>query len=672
VPVTLTPEGILVDDQFIPVYAGAVHYWRLERGLWPAILDQVKDLGFDMIETYIPWSVHETSPGYYDWGKEDDRKNVEAFMELCEEKGIWLIVRPGPLINAELTDFGFPEWVLLDPAVQARTSIGSLHLDEAFGLHPPHQWPVPSYASEAFYRAADSWLDAVCPIIARHLAPGGCVVTVQSDNETCYMFHDQPYATDYAAGSITLYRKFLVDRYGTLEKINDAYHSHYTSVDEIEPPRDCTVKTPVDVPWHLDWVAYKEFQIIYSVSRVAQMLRERGIQGVPIFHDVAYQYRTPLDIVAMEADPQIDWVGMNQYRNKEDFAWVRRQGRYLAGSTRTPFIPEMGCGIWSHHPQTPMPDDLEFIMLSTLMYGAKAFSLYMLVERERWQGCPITRQGDYRPEYAPFYKQLNQFFEQNSFWKFRRQPETLVLFNYDLDRYNALTTTLPHSHADLLNLPKALFEVDPDLGLRWSPRTEGEFGPFSNWFNTLLQVLQSSHIDYNLSDTHLDLERLLLYRVVFLPTVDFMDLDAQERLIEYVRRGGCLIVGPGMPYLDPALRPARRLADHLAGPGSVKIGAGQLVWCSDERLAAIIPEVTPLPEFYCDQPDINLSVHFDQKRALLFIANPTSTLKGTKLSFKGAVTLHSVWGEEHKITGQDHLTFDIPPYTVQIWEVLRD
>jgi hypothetical protein len=151
-----------------------------------------------------------------------------------------------------------------------------------------------------------------------------------------------------------------------------------------------------------------------------------------------------------------------------------------------------------------------------------------------------------------------------------------------------------------------------------------------------------------------------------------MDLDAQERLVEYVRRGGCLIIGPGMPYLDPALRPARRLADHLAEPGSVKIGAGQLIWCSGDRLAAIIPEVTPLPEFRCDQPDINLSVHFDQKRTFLFIANPTSTPKETQLSFKGAVTLHSVWGEEQTIAGQGHLTLDIPPYTVQIQEVLRD
>ena len=66
---------------------------------------------------------------------------------------MYLLVPPGPLINAELTDFGFPEWILLDPAIQARTAVGSLHLDAAWGFHPPRPYPVPSYASPAFYEA---------------------------------------------------------------------------------------------------------------------------------------------------------------------------------------------------------------------------------------------------------------------------------------------------------------------------------------------------------------------------------------------------------------------------------------------------------------------------------------------------------------------------------------
>ncbi|HET8843975.1 MAG TPA: beta-galactosidase, partial [Ktedonobacteraceae bacterium] len=313
--VQLTDTGLSIDGQEVPIYSGSVHYWRLERDLWPQILDRVQELGFGVIETYIPWSVHEIAPGSFDWGEQDNRKDVEAFMSLCEERGLWLLVRPGPLINAELTDFGFPEWVLLDPAVQSHSAAGSLHLDAAWGLHPPHQFPVPSYASRKFYQYVEQWFVAVCPIIARHLAPAGCVVAVQSDNETSYLFHDRAYATDYSEDSLNLYRTFLRKRYGSIEKLNTLYQSAYPSFEEVEPPRDCQVSGRTDMAWHVDWVNYKEYQIIWCVGVIARLLRAYGIEGVPIFHDVAFQFRTPLDIATMEREPDIDWVGMNLYRN---------------------------------------------------------------------------------------------------------------------------------------------------------------------------------------------------------------------------------------------------------------------------------------------------------------------------------------------------------------------
>src|SRR5205814_2680260 len=169
----------------------------------------------------------------------------------------------------------------------------------------PLPFPVPSYASEAFYEEAGKWFDAVCPLIARHLAPRGCVVSVQSDNETCYLFHDQPYATDYSADSLKLYRSFLQGKYGDLQILQGVYGRIYADFADVEPPRDCLVHGREDVPWHLDWLAYKEYQIRWSVARIARMLRERGIIGVPLFHDVAFQYRTPLDLARMEAEPDI-------------------------------------------------------------------------------------------------------------------------------------------------------------------------------------------------------------------------------------------------------------------------------------------------------------------------------------------------------------------------------
>ncbi len=668
--VQLTDTGLSIAGQDVPVYAGAIHYWRLERELWPQILDRVQELGFGMVETYIPWSVHEIAPGCFDWGTTDARKDVEAFFRLCEARGLWLLVRPGPLINAELTNFGFPEWVILDPGVQARTAVESLHLDAAWGLHPPHQFPVPSYASEVFYRYVERWFEVACPIIARHLAPAGCIVGVQSDNETSYLFHDRAYATDYSEASLTLYRAFLQERYASIETLNRAYSVTYSAFAEVEPPRDCQVKKRSDMAWHVDWVAYKEYQIRWSVAKISRMLRAHGVQGVPIFHDVAFQFRTPLDITSMEADPDIDWVGMNLYRNKESSRGAIQSIRYLAGTTRLPFVPEFGCGIWSHHALTPTPDEQEFITLLACMYGLKAFNLYMLVERERWQGSPITRHGAFRPEYAAFYKRLLAFAQQYQLWSLRRAPQALLLLNYDMGRYAALASTMHYAHTELYGFPKELFRVDLDLDLQWDVAHEADDRRYDNWSGTAFGALERRNIDYDLSDTHVSLERLCRYPFVLVPTVDFMDAEDQLRLLAYVEQGGQLLLGPGMPYLDPALFPCEVLKKYVDAVGETRIGMGSLWWLRQEEVPATIEALADGREYWCDDEQVKLVLQKNAEHVLLFVANPTERHREIVLRFSGIRSLRKVWGEPYHCSGEGALDLKLEPYTVQIWEVV--
>lgn len=684
-PVELTRNGLLIYGQEVPVYSGTVHYWRLERALWPSILDQVVELGFKMIETYIPWSTHEIGPGEFDWGQIDSRKDFEAFMTLCEERGLWLIVRPGPLINAELTDFGFPEWVLLDPEVQAHTSVCSLHLDAASGLHPPRPFPVPSYASEQFYEYVGRWYDEVCARLVGHLAPQGCVVAVQSDNETCYLFHDQTYATDYSPASLALYRSRLAEKYGDIGTLNAVYSASYPAFDEVEPPHDCEIKTRADLPRHLDWAEYKEYQIIYAVSRCAQMLSERGMSDVPIFHDVAYQQRTPLDVSKMEVAPYIDWVGINCYRNKEDFPGAARLARYLAGSTRLPFVPELGCGIWSHHYATPEPVDHELITLSLLMHGLRAFNLYMLVERERWQGSPITRHGTLRPDRAEFYVKLNSFLQHHRFWEFQRDRSVLVLRNYDLGRYAAVLDTLPYAHADLLGLPAELFKADVDLDLKWDALAEVDAetnldnetpGARSNalntWMGTLLNTLATQSHDYDIADTHTDTERFAGYSAIFLHATDFMDLEDQQKILESISAGATVVIGPGVPYTDPTMQRPGILDRYLSAPGTAEIGRGKLIWAEQDNLADVISQLVPPAEYRCDDPTLALTVWRDGKQTLVFAANPTDQPMSANIKFQGKRTLRSVWRAEEVLAGTDSIKLQFQPYTVQIWEAHLD
>lgn len=675
--ISVTPRGLMADGEFIPVYSGALHYWRLERHLWDPILDNVKAMGFRMVCSYIPWAVHEVAPGEFDFGDQDPHKDIDAFLSLCEEKDIWVLVRPGPHINAELTHFGFPEWVLMNPQVQARTTTGSLAIFQGGHFSPPKQFPIPSYASEELYRLVGRYFDQLCPILVKHLAPyRGCIVGCQTDNENCYFFRDRVYDLDYSDAATALYRMMLRDKYGTIAVLNQRYGTDYTDFDEVEPPHDFGASQKSELPWYFDWVEFKEFRITWSLVRIARMLQERGIVGVPIFHDVAWQFFPPLDMISLEAQPEIEWVGMNLYRNKEQYLAAVARMKYLAGSMKLPFVPEFGSGVWSHHTRTFDPHDEEFITLSAFMHGLKAVNYYMIVERERWQGSPVTRDNRRRLGYFNFYRKFNRFLEDNRFWEFDKQADVVLLQNYDLERFSALYSTLNVGFDYILGLPAGLQVPDLDLGWRYDVASQlapHEYGVNllpKSWLGRAGEILRSAQVDFNFSDTHLQLERIQRHKVACLPTVDFMDTVLQEKLVTYVRRGGRLVVGPGLPYLSMDMKPASVLGRYLSEPGTVRIGRGKLVWLEEPTLEGILGDVEIEQPFILSDPRLDLAVHRNGERQILFVANPTAEEIKARLDFMGQRWFIDLWSEEGDWVSEDSLALTLPPFTVHIWEVL--
>src|SRR5687768_6418497 len=47
----------------IPFYAGAMHYWRVPPVQWGPCLRAMHATGLTLVETYVPWRVHEPDPG---------------------------------------------------------------------------------------------------------------------------------------------------------------------------------------------------------------------------------------------------------------------------------------------------------------------------------------------------------------------------------------------------------------------------------------------------------------------------------------------------------------------------------------------------------------------------------------------------------------------------------
>jgi len=77
--------------------------------------------GFQSSALIYHGGVHEISPGEFDFGEVNPDYDLNAFLTLCEDKDLRVLLRPGPHINSEITYFGFPKRVIEDPMVPSFT-----------------------------------------------------------------------------------------------------------------------------------------------------------------------------------------------------------------------------------------------------------------------------------------------------------------------------------------------------------------------------------------------------------------------------------------------------------------------------------------------------------------------------------------------------------------------
>src|SRR5579863_4420927 len=85
--VHLVPGGLRIGDRAVSLTAGSVHYWRLDPRDWRACLLATRDMGIGIVDTYIPWGVHEIAPGELELGRGDPQRDVGAFLRLAHELG---------------------------------------------------------------------------------------------------------------------------------------------------------------------------------------------------------------------------------------------------------------------------------------------------------------------------------------------------------------------------------------------------------------------------------------------------------------------------------------------------------------------------------------------------------------------------------------------------------
>ncbi len=691
-PVTVDDHRFMVDGRITALYGGAMHYWRLERELWSSILDTIKGMGFTTISIYVPWEVHEIRRGEFDFGQIDPRKDIDAFLTLIEEKRLNIVARPGPQINSELTWFGYPLRILADPEIQALNGQGT----KAVLTQAPRPIPAVSYAVSKFFDETALWFDAICPILARHAYPKGQLVAAQVDNEMAFFFHINAYASDYNPAAIADYRAYLKDTYGTVEALNDAYGRRAESFEEVDPPRRFEARRRDDIPYYTDWITYRERYLVQSMARLAGMMRERGLDGIPLFHNYPHPlgpggavsgFTTPFNL--MELEDELDFVGFDVYSRKELYDHVKTVLSYVVGTSRFPYVPEFIAGVWPWYLRPGDIDDEEFVTKAGLMHGIKGFSRYMLVERDRWMDSPIRRDGRVREDHRAMFARVNGVINEQSFVDLQRQADVLLLANRDYDRLEA-ASVLVSFPGDFLETPSGFSEYPTYMTVSEDPL--GFAQPIqvakSDWFARCYRGLTDAGCAFLLSDTALAPERWRRFKALVLSSFEYLDGTLQRNLLEFAQQGGAVVLGPKLPALDARMRPDQTLATAVrevdeepvvVGGTTVgatfKIGAGRIIHLADlsEPASALKATLNGLDVLRFTRNDLRLDVSIhaghDSGRLLVFVANPTAQPVDAEIGV--AVPLREardVWDDRQAKVVDGILHDALGPYQIKSYE----
>ncbi len=570
----------------IPLYSGALHYWRIDPSLWKQALTSLKQLGLPMVETYVPWGVHEVTEGHVDFGERDPRLDLGRFVDMAAELGLWVFARPGPHINAELTYFGLPKHVIYNRAYQARSPKGNPVIQP----YPPQMFPIPSYASRAFAAATQSWYRAVADVLRARMYPEGPVVLLQVDNEASYYFRTGEYDQDYHKDALADYRQFLRKRYRSLDRYNQEYHTSHQTWREVTPPLSFDVQafdvqafdgqalgprrkgvepmgagpsagpiggqasapgSHLELRRAMEWAEFREVLITDSVDRFRGSLEAVGLGGVPTVHNIPLgETGQPVNLSALQ--DAVPLVGLDYYHRARDFETVRWRTLFLTGSTPIPYAPEMGVGAPSWFPPLDHQDSL-FSFLTACAHGLRGFNLYMAVDRDRWYGAPVDDRGQPRAE-ARSWKSVIHALDRVDHASLHRKVEVAIQVPHEYRRLTRLTHLLggivtPSVFEALGGSPALACREDTlDLGravqLEWHA-----------WVVEVVQALEAEQIPYVLVDSDARMERYEGIRLLFSPTFQYANRRRWKGLEQLAGTGMHLATGPEVPQMNDRFQP---------------------------------------------------------------------------------------------------------------------
>lgn len=476
---------------------------------WKSDLERMLAHGIETIRiAEFAWSYLERTEGVYDFTFFDE------FLDLAYEVGMNVI-----FCTPTATP---PAWLTKKYPEVLNVTMEGVRFEHGFRRHY-------NYNSKKYIELSKNIVEQSASHYGKHPA----IVGWQIDNElNCEV------AEFYSPSDTVAFRQFLKEKYGTLDRLNEAWgtvfwNQTYTDWDEVDVPKP-TPTNRVNPHRKLDFYRFisdstckfakMQSDIIQKYKKPQDFITTNGIFGNLDSHRLTEE---SLDFMTYDSYPNFSYC-LPLY-NKEDPTKDRNWSKHLSevrSMSHTFGIMEQQSGAngsMEMMAPVPQPGQITLWTMQSVAHGAEFVSYFRwrtatMGTEMYWHGILDYSGRDNRrlQEVGQIHQKLQQISDVAGS---EYEAKVAVLRDYD---------NIWNEQADV-----------------W----QRELNQASIW--GLYQACQHNHTPYDyLYFEHMSVEDMKKYSVIFYPHGSILTKERVQQMEEYVRQGGTLVLGCRTGYKD--------------------------------------------------------------------------------------------------------------------------
>lgn len=487
---------------------------------WRADLQQIKDLGFNTVRTWVEWAACEPERGKYNFS------NLHLLMRLANEVGLRVFI--------QVYVDSAPDWV----------AIKFPHaLFEAQSGDKVHPQAAPGACTDN-HDVEEAVLNFYTEVAK---------VAVSYPNFFGWDLWSEPHIINWASldyinnvqfcfcpGTRNKFRQWLSRKYGSISDLNKAWYRNFEDWDQVDPPRFSTILSYTDF---IDWKTFIYEKLVDDMAARYQAIRKADPDHLITAHAVGASLFQSPHVGAGATDDflmarPLDYYGVSLYpkHNHPDRAWTVTTLRTVMDFTRSAnrekdgwYVGELQAGMGTIALLVSDPvtaDDHRIWAWSAIAKGAKGVNIYA-------------------------YYPMSSGYEAGGYG----------LINLD----GTLTerSVKAGQMATVVNRNQQLFlnskPVKAEIGIVYNPLTQMVGGMQRRDYpaaltNSLIGYFQSfaNHnipVDF-IHREHIEKQELSQYKLIIIPYPVMFTLKAAEGLREFVHNGGYVLSEARMAWND--------------------------------------------------------------------------------------------------------------------------